>query len=531
MLWRASRGTTPADPEPRPFPFSATDTATVEVLERDFDRAPASIEAGAALALALDRERRTREAALILTRLRQIPGKEEDPLVDYVEATLAFSREEPQRALLLFTRALERAVATGRGELVAQIRAARGRLLSTLGRRDEARQEMETARAAFVAAGDHASLARVLNDLAIEAVQGGDLEGAERMFTGALEADRAASSAGAKNGGAIFLQNLAAVARLRGRPDITAARSQEAVAIFRRLGDPVKVGWALGLLADAQRDLGRPDEARATLDESLAMLRRPDAKHELGEALYFAGWARLDAGKLGEVEAIAREIDAMAEASARQMHLGNADVLRGQLAALRGDHEAAHEHFAEARRLLADSGDADTAAEVDLIHAEAERLAGRGEEVASLATAARTHWGGHRGNAIVLRADVLLARLDVAGGRTAAGRERLDGFGAEAESSPSVTVRLALLPARADSWPPRAGGRRREQDLEAARALAVSSARLVDALRLRVMLADLERRHGSSTAAGTAAAIASEAERLGLAGVAAEARRAVRGRD
>ena len=293
VLWRASRGA-PPDPPPRPFPFSATDAATIETLEHDFDRAPASVEAGAALALALNRERRTREAALILTRLRQIPGTEEDPLVDYVDATLAFSREEPQRALLLFTQALERAVASDRGELVAQIRAARGRLLSTLGRRDEARREMEAARAAFVAAGDQPSLARVLNDLAIEAAQSGDLEGAERMFTAALEADRAASP---KNGGPIFLQNLAAIARLRGRPDITAERSHEAVAIFRRLGDPIQVGWALGTLADAQRDLGRPVEARTTLEEAIAKLRRPDAKYEVGETLYFAGWARLDAGR------------------------------------------------------------------------------------------------------------------------------------------------------------------------------------------------------------------------------------------
>ena len=524
VLWRASRSA-PSDPPPRPFPFSASDTATVDALERDFDRAPASVEAGAALALALDRERRTREAALILTRLRQIPGTEEDPLVDYVEATLAFSRQEPQRALLLFTRALERAVASGRGELVAQIRAARGRLLSTLGRRDEARREMEAARAAFVAAGDQPSLARVLNDLAIEAAQSGDLEGAERMFTGALEADRAASP---KNGGPIFLQNLAAVARLRGRPDITAARSHEAVAIFRRLGDPVKVGWALGLLADAQRDLGRPVEARTTLEEAIAMLRRPDSKYELGEALYVAAWARLDAGQLGAVESIAAEVDAMAEATARQSHLGYADLLRAQLASLRGEYEESHRRFVEARRLLADSGDADAVAELDLIHGEAERLAGHGEEAATLATAARAHWGGHDGNAIVARADALLARLDIAAGRTAAARQRLQGLEVDVDSSPSVTLRLALLPARAELLA--AEGKQTEagRDLETARALATSSERVVDALRFRLMLAEVERRDGRSSAAeAEAAVIASEAERLGLGAVAAEARRAI----
>jgi hypothetical protein len=101
-------------------------------------------------------------------------------LTDYVEATLAQRRKEEQRALVLYSRALDAARDGGRGELVAQIRAARGNTLLFLGRPAEAHADMEAARAAFSESHDWASLGRVLNDLAVERLIAGDLIAARR---------------------------------------------------------------------------------------------------------------------------------------------------------------------------------------------------------------------------------------------------------------------------------------------------------------------------------------------------------------
>ncbi|MEO8277177.1 MAG: protein kinase, partial [Thermoanaerobaculia bacterium] len=242
------------EPAPRPFPFSPAKAPKVEDAERDFVAAPQSVEAGAAYALGLQRAGRFKEAAVVVARLRQIPGRENDPLIDYVDALLATGAIQSQRALILLERALASAIAGGRGELVAQVRATRGRLLSTMGRRDEARSDMELARSAFEAAGDQTSLARVLNDLAIEAAQEGDLGKAEELFEAAL-----AASGG--NRGAALLNNLANLAMLRGRPDLAKGRFDESIPIARESGRPSRLGFALRELSLALRDLGRPGEA------------------------------------------------------------------------------------------------------------------------------------------------------------------------------------------------------------------------------------------------------------------------------
>ena len=520
---RAERAARPPDPPPRPFPFSSGNAAPIEELERRFDQAPASVEAGAQLALALDRQGRKKEAAMILARLRQIPGKSQDPFTDYVDATFAAEAEQPQRALVLHTRALENAIATGRGELVAQIRASRGRLLSTLGRRDEARNEMESARAAFVAAGDQASLARVLNDLALEELQSGELGKAERMLEAALVATRAASP---NNRGATFLGNLGIIAFMRGRPDVAEGRYREAVAVFRGLNRPARLSGALTGLAETLRDLGRRREAREALAEAISIARQADEKTALTQALLARGRADLDAGHLAGIDALADEIDAAAEAAANQMDVGLAEALRGQLAALRGDTAAARQRLAEAHRLLADSGDSDAATEVELLSAQVEHEAGNPAEAVHLAEAAVARWRGHGANAAVFEADTLLARIAVEDGRTAEARGRLQGLGAGAERSPSVALRLAFLGARSDLLV--AEGRLPEarRDLESAIALAHTCEQTVEELRLRVALAELERRAGQAAVAqNTAATAASEAARLGLQGIAARARR------
>ena len=281
-----------AEPTPRKFPFSGVAASDVPELERRFAAEPGSVETGANLVIALAKGDRRAEAELIVARLRQIPGRADDPLIDYAEATLAGSGAEPQRALVLFSTALERALSSGRGDLVSQTRASRGRLLSTLGRSEEARADMEAARTGFETSGDTASLARVLNDLSIEELQRGNLLAGERLLEQALAASRAAGP----GGGGVILGNLAGIAMQRGRPDLAEPRRREAVQIFREAKSR-RLSWALTDLSETLRELGRVAEADAALAEALTLLTAGPAGSDYAIALFYRGGAELDPGR------------------------------------------------------------------------------------------------------------------------------------------------------------------------------------------------------------------------------------------
>ena len=443
--FRAATGGAAEEPAPRPFPFSSGAAPSVEECELGFAAAPASVEAGAAYALALRREGRAKEATLVVARLRQIPGKEDDPLTDYVDAVGALDANQPQRALVLLTRALDGALARGRGELLAQIRATRGRLYSTMGRREEARSEMEQARAAFVAAGDTASLARVLNDLAIEEAQRGDLAKAEELFEEALAATRAASP---NARGAAFLGNLANLAAARGRPDLAELRYVEAIAIARESGRPFRPGFQLGELSEVLRDLGRPAEAVRALDEALELLRRAGDRAAIATALSYRGRGAIESGHPDGVLAIVEEIEEIAASTGATEPLALAEALTAELALAAGDLVSARWHFVEGARLLRATDAADDAPELELRLAEVDLAAGNVEAAGRTVEKAIAPLRGRGERATLLLGEALLARVESAAHRPREARRHLAALGEGAEHSPSFRLRLAFLNAR-----------------------------------------------------------------------------------
>ncbi len=481
-----------AEPTPRRFPFSGVAASDAPELERRFAAEPGSVETGAHLVIALAKGDRRAEAELIVARLRQIPGRSADPLIDYAEGTLAGSGAEPQRALVLFTTALERALSAGRGDLVSQTRASRGRLLSTLGRSEEARTDMEAARAGFEASGDTASLARVLNDLAIEELQRGNLLAGERLLEQALAASRAVGP----GGGGVILGNLAGIAMQRGRPDLAEPRHREAVQIFREAKSR-RLSWALTDLSETLRELGRVAEADATLAEALTLLAAGPAGSDYAIALFYRGGAELDAAALDRVDATVAELTGVARTTGDRPTLAYAERLRGLAAAARGERAAARQGLAEASRLLLANGQADGAAETELELAEVEfdfdelaaaaQLAERAREAGGVASAEGT---------TAFLATALLAGIDARSGRLAEARRRLDTLGEAAASSPSVNRRLSYLRARA-LWA-RAVGHDAEarRDLEAALVSAEAAGRKLRSRELARELAAFPRRQG-----------------------------------
>ncbi len=433
-----------ADPAPQPFRFSGISGKDVPELEAAFTAAPADVEAGARLALALETAGRIGDAVLIANRLRQIPGHAEDPLVDYIEATIAVTDNQQQRALVLFGIGLDRAVAGGRGDLVAQIRAARGRLLFVLGRRDEALADMESARSSFETANDSASLARVLNDLALDRLVSGRLREGEALLEQALTASRASGSAGT----GVIAMNLAYVAILRGFPDGAEPRLREIVAAYRA-SKSRRLTQALVNLATALFELDRRDEALRELTELFDLLATTAAERDLAYALRLRGEDELRAGELEAAEATGDELETAARSSADRFALGFSNRLWGEIAAARRELPEARRRFAEARLQLLENDEFDEVRDLDAVWAEIELAFDE-------PTAARIHAAHVRPDPAAeiettsqFRAEAVLARVDAREGHRDAAVRRLARLESVAVGRTSYRWKRALSAARA----------------------------------------------------------------------------------
>lgn len=123
---------------------------------------------------------------------------------------------------------------------------------------------MQLARGDFERAGDFESLGRVLNDLAIEHLIGGELAQGQDLLESAIAAARKAGAPPT-----IMLHNLGQLATFRGDPAKGEAYLREVVADRRREGNPFRVGEVLAAHAEALDDR---DEAIASLDEAATML-------------------------------------------------------------------------------------------------------------------------------------------------------------------------------------------------------------------------------------------------------------------
>jgi serine/threonine-protein kinase len=519
---RSSRVPTTVDASPARAPAPTPPPgASIEELEKLFAASPESVETGAALATALDSKGRSKEGLGVVGRMRQIPGAAEDPLTDLTEAWIATTIDEPQRALALTTRALSHPRTAMDLSLSMRIRAVRGRALSMLGRRDEARAELEQTVRDAESLGDHAALSRNLNDLAIEEAQRGDLARGEELFEQSLAAVR---SIGQRGG--TMLKNLSSIAIFRGRPDVAVERSREAAAIYRELGNPRRLGMALIDLSTALRELGRVEEVEGPLEEATALLRQASHDSGLGLVLFERGDLEINRGQLDSIAGLADEMENTSQTSGDQTNLARAEYLRGLLAAARGDTETARRQFAEAGRLLQQLGHADVASFVELSAAILERDDGNPVEASRLAGEVAATFPGTPGDIFEFRGESLLARLAVDGGRLDEAGRRLAALGSGAEHRPGVVDRISFLAARASLSRAQRRFDAARRDLETAIAAARDSWLKLDELDLRLDLAETELDAGNrEAAAGSARAVAEEAASVGLGSLEARARR------
>jgi eukaryotic-like serine/threonine-protein kinase len=498
-------------PRPEVFPFSHLRTMPLEELERRFAAAPEDLEAGAALSLALTEKRRLEEAQILVNRLRQVPGAEGDALLDYADGTVAMYRHESQRALVLFTRARDGALRQGRGELLAQIRAARGSALLLVDQPAEAAAEMKAAAQDFRLAGDDASLARVLNDLAIVQLRQGELGRAELLLSGSV---RAAQHAGTTV--AATLCNLALLQGRRGRPDLGVSWLRQALELYRQREEVQGAARTARDLSVALRDLGEVGEADRLLAEAIASLEASGAPSRyLVESLFHRAAADLAAARLAGMGPAIERLERAAEAAADTGGAALAHRLRGELAALQGDAAGASGHFEEGRRLFAASGSEESAAELSLVWAEAERRAGRPDAALRVLPASRQDQPEAAYSMVGFFGETLRARIEAARGEVGAARQRLERLGEDSASSPSLGRRLAYLAARASVAAAEKRPDAARADLEGAVDAARRMERRLDELELRLELAALAEDPGARSR--LVAEIQREASEAGLA--------------
>ncbi len=144
---------------------------------------------------------------------------------------------------------------------------------------------------------------------------------------------------------------------VRGNPAAGRALVEESLALFRTLGDNYQIAWALYQLGMISSSQGEYDRARALFEESLALHRQ--IKHQRGIAFSLTHLAQAIFASHGEqtiVDTLLEEGLALSSALGDKDSLAYVSALRGQIALRQGDLAAAHVLLEESVQLYRDVG-------------------------------------------------------------------------------------------------------------------------------------------------------------------------------
>ena len=149
--------------------------------------------------------------------------------------------------------------------------------------------------------------------------------------------------------------NLGGLNFLLGKTDDAVSLLKEAFAIALETGRDADAGRAVSSLAQVHLRTGDPVQAEQQARHALRLLDgRVDYVDEVGNAQLVLGRALLEQGLLDEAEAVFRDAEASFAELGSGSHRAAAWVARGDLAARRGDHQAAAELFRSAAEALQD---------------------------------------------------------------------------------------------------------------------------------------------------------------------------------
>lgn len=189
--------------------------------------------------------------------------------------------------------------------------------------------------------GELAAQARMLSGLGMSAERLGRADEAERHLNEALTLWR---ELGDSRGEAGVLSNLVTIYSALDRPEQGLAAAERAVDLARRIGDPYVERTALQNSSSCLLVLNRPDQARERLMAAVELYRAPGDEFALGLVMGNIGFANLALGRYQDAEEAYREYLAISRRISNRY--GQSEALRG-IARVR----RATSREAEARRL------------------------------------------------------------------------------------------------------------------------------------------------------------------------------------
>jgi DNA-binding CsgD family transcriptional regulator/tetratricopeptide (TPR) repeat protein len=134
------------------------------------------------------------------------------------------------------------------------------------------------------------------------------------------------------------LGELGTTARNRGDHAQTALLFEEAVQLYRGLGDRPGIAWSLGNLGHVSMASGDHEAAAASYDQSLALYRLEGDRSRVAASLANLGEVRLAQGDLASAIALCDESLAMFRSTGSQSGIGTALSLLAELSWRRGDY-------------------------------------------------------------------------------------------------------------------------------------------------------------------------------------------------
>jgi class 3 adenylate cyclase/tetratricopeptide (TPR) repeat protein len=254
-------------------------------------------------------------------------------------------------------------------------------LLASSGRRALDLGDMRAAAALFGRASallppDHPERRALAPDHATALIAGGDLTGAERLLTGAVEAAGAARERGVEAHALVVLANLRFATRPADAVSEAERVSEQTIQTFSRLGDEIGLAHAWRLLAYADATRGRWSTTADRLEKALAHAEHAGDRRTQETILSFLPLAFLY-GPMPVEEAIGRCEEIRRGATGDPLLEAGVAALLAPLLAMRGRNSEARELSERSTTLLEDLGAVALLANALAHRAQAEVLAGR----------------------------------------------------------------------------------------------------------------------------------------------------------
>ncbi len=322
----------------------------ITTLEALFSTQPARVDIGIDLATTLLACGRTDAAETIVGRLRQLAPRQrsddpgDDPRIDLLEAEVALQSSEFQRAAAAAIRARDRA---NRLQAVAlSRRAARvhGEAIGRMGRREEARRELEQIAAddARLGLAREAAVARLaLGPILLRDNSAGALRVLEEALAGCTSTDDRRCAILARS-------QLAILAGRADRSQDAIREARAAVADARAIHDRWAEGYALAQLLTVYNWADDDAGTHATADETLMALRESGNRALLMSTLTNLAILANEALELEKAETYLVEAEGLARRVGSQIAYASIDRARGYLEERRGDHDLARKSYTSA---------------------------------------------------------------------------------------------------------------------------------------------------------------------------------------